>query len=53
MAIIIDNSLLSYCLITQGPVVGKPININLGLKLNQGFNFFCSKGFQKLILSYT
>ena len=37
----------------QGLVVRKPINANLGLKLNRGFSHFsCQKRFQKLFLIY-
>ena len=34
-----------------GWVVQKPVNANLGLKVNQGFCFSCYKAFALLILS--
>ena len=35
----------------QGPVVQKPVNVNLGLKVNQEYHFFCCKAFALLIFS--
>ena len=37
----------------QDPVVEKPANANVGLKLNQGFCFSCQKAFPLPILSYS
>ena len=37
----------------QSPVVQKPVNANLGLKLNQGFWFSCYKAFALLIFGYS
>ena len=37
------SPVLGYaCTSVQGPVVQKPVNANLGLKVNQGFCFFLS-----------
>ena len=36
-----------------GPVVQKPFNANLGLKVYQGFCFSCQKACPLLILSYS
>ena len=38
----LDKKLYStLSLFTQGPVVQKPVNANLGLKVNRGFCFSC------------
>ena len=37
----------------QGPVVQKPVNANLGLKVNQDFCFSCQRAFALLIFGYS
>ena len=46
-------NLLFLMFFLQGPVVEKPVNANLGLKVNRGFCFSCSKAFPVLIFCYS